>query len=390
MRTTITTLLLLTGCTLLAQDFNLDNRDYQTISWKTFLARLDKNPKLIYFDIRTKGEQCDTSSYKSYNQGKIKGAIETDFYDFKGSYPKYLKHKKDTIYLYCSHSRRSRLLAQKLADSAFTHVVSINGGLSYLNVLSEQTIPLKKKFYQTQIKYALVSPEEFITKMNQKSAQLIDVRPDSTYYEKGKSIWENSFGRVPKSIHIPYDKMTENLNLLDSEKEIIFFDNDGSLAPIAAEKVAANSRRIGVLFFGLDHLRNSVSYKKRPFLNSKFKMLTAADFMTMKDQIPTIIDTRTPTAFQNTDSVATKNIGKLKAAINIPFSELSARTIAPYKSKTLMIYDAFMDDELFLYAQRLQSLGITDFYILAGGFWYFRWTAANTELKKELETLINP
>jgi hypothetical protein len=66
-----------------SQDYKLDNVAYKTISWNDFFEKLEKNPKTIFFDIRTPGERNDTSEHLSYNQGKIKGAIETDFNDFK-------------------------------------------------------------------------------------------------------------------------------------------------------------------------------------------------------------------------------------------------------------------------------------------------------------------
>ena len=71
----ISALSLLSFC-VSAQDFKLDNVRYQTISWTDFFKRLENNPKLVYYDIRSDGERGDNGKSPQYNQGKIKGARE--------------------------------------------------------------------------------------------------------------------------------------------------------------------------------------------------------------------------------------------------------------------------------------------------------------------------
>ena len=83
----ISTVCILLSFGVYSQDFKYDNISYQTISWAKFFDRLEKIPNLIYYDIRTPGERSATSQYVSYNQGKIKGAIETDFFEFAKYYP---------------------------------------------------------------------------------------------------------------------------------------------------------------------------------------------------------------------------------------------------------------------------------------------------------------
>ena len=113
-------ILVLFALNVQSQNFSFDNVNFSTISWDDFFKRLDSSPNLIFFDIRTPGERADTSQFSSYNQGKIKGAKETDYSDFDRYYPEYKKYKSDTIYLYCSHSRRSRRLAKR--PVSYTHL----------------------------------------------------------------------------------------------------------------------------------------------------------------------------------------------------------------------------------------------------------------------------
>ncbi len=195
-RLTIFFLLIILASKLKSQNFVYDNVHYSTISWDEFFRRLDRDPKLIFFDIRTPGERADTSQFSSYNQGKIIGARETDYAQFDTNYPQYLQYQKDTIYLYCSHSRRSRRLAKRLSDSLFTHVVSINGGMSYLNTMNTLYREIKSKHFTTSLSYQQLTPYEFKKALKSKDCQIIDVRPDSLYYGTATIEWQNTLGNI--------------------------------------------------------------------------------------------------------------------------------------------------------------------------------------------------
>lgn len=372
-----------------AQDFKLDNVAYQTIDWNGFFEKLDQNPKLVFFDIRTPGERNDDSEYLSYNQGKIKGAIETDFWEFEKYYPQYLKHKNDTLYLYCSHSKRSRLLAKRLSDSLFTKVVSINGGLSYLNNYRQLKFSRANGHYTNRLNYDLITPFDFVNKVTAKNTLVIDVRPDSIYYEKARVEWENSFGTIKNVLHVPFDKIQESSVLIDTQKEIVLFDNEGSQAPMAANYFFKQGKKVGVLLFGLDNLQSTVSSEDRKFLKAKYRVILPYELLQLSKESNTIlIDTRTPSEFSNKDSVAAKNVGRLKNAVNIPLDGLSKEAFQKFKGKKIVLYDLMMHDELYEYAKRLKALGITDFYLLAGGINLVKWEIANAD-QKGLVTLID-
>jgi 3-mercaptopyruvate sulfurtransferase SseA len=51
-----------------------------------------------------------------------------------------------------------------------------------------------------------------------------------------------------------------------------------------------------------------------------------------KESNTILIDTRTPSEFSNKDSVAVKNVGRLKNAVNIPLDGLS-KSISKFKGK---------------------------------------------------------
>ena len=366
----ITIALSLLSLSVDAQDFKSDNVRYQTISWTDFFKKLENNPKLVYYDIRTDGERGDNGKSPQYNQGKIKGAIETDFADFEKYYPEYLKHKNDTIYLYCSHSKRSRVLAKQLADKGFVNVVNINGGLSYFNTLSEKEMPYKTKYYINNLKYKLVNPTDFTKAFHNEKYQIIDIRPDSLYLGIAKEERKNSFGNIKSALHIPYDKLKDNLKLLDKNKSIYLFDNEGEQSPVAANYLIEQGYDVSVLLFGLSNIIGSTANNERDFIKTKYQFILPKELLKMTDQTSNsvIIDIRSETEFNGTDKASWKNIGKLKNAINIPFATLNEEKIARYGGKDIIIYDMMMNDgELFVYAKRLKEYGVKDLYLLYGG-----------------------
>lgn len=389
-RLIITTALLLLSFCVNAQNFKLDNVNYTTITWTDFFKKLEKNPKLVYYDIRSDGERGDNGKNLAFNQGKIKGAIETDFGNFEKYYPEYLKHKNDTIYLYCSHSKRSRVLANQLADKGFANVVNINGGLSYLNTLSEDEMPFKKKYYINNLKYKFVNSKDFIKAFNNEKYQIIDVRPDSLYSGTAKIERGNSFGNIKYVLHIPYDQLKDHLNKLDKNKSIYLFDSEGEQSPIGANYLIEKGYDTSVLLFGLRNIIDSNTSTKRKFLKTRYQFLLPEELLKIKDQKKSvIIDIRNETEYNDTDKVAWKNIGRIKNAINIPFDTLSEDKVAKYRGKTVILYDMMMfDNDLFSYAKRLKEYGITELYLIDGGM-----AKLNEEVyeyqKSELTSLID-
>lgn len=371
----------------MAQDYTADNRLYKTIDWDVFMTKLEKDPK----HIRTPGERYDTSKYIANNQGRIKGAIQADYFDFKKFYPEYLKHKDDTIYLYCSHSMRSRRLAKQLADSSFTKVVNINGGMSYLNLYGEKRYPLKKKFYETNLRYKLVSSLDLKRYLTGKAIQIIDIRPDSVYQGIAKSEADNRIGKIDGVVHIAGDKLVqEKLETLTKSKPILLIDNWGDESPVLANKlIDLGFTDVRVLHFGLDDLIDRLPSSQRAFLKTKYPIILPEELLALKTKNQVhIIDIRTKTEYTNSDTVSWKNVGRLKDVVNIPLSEFKKEAFQAYHDKSIVIYDIMMHDEIYNAAKKLREYGFKDFSLLAGGIYFVRWKIAN-EHKAELETLLD-
>jgi len=381
-------ILVLFALNVQSQNFSFDNVNFSTISWDDFFKRLDSSPNLIFFDIRTPGERADTSQFSSYNQGKIKGAKETDYSDFDRYYPEYKKYKSDTIYLYCSHSRRSRRLAKRLSDSLFTHVVSINGGLSFLNTMNKLYRESKSKHFTTSLSYQQLTPYEFKKVLKSKDSQIIDVRPDSIFFGTATIEWQNTLGNIKNAIHIPFDRIHDHYHLLDKSKRIILFDNFNEHAAGVADSLIKKGYNAAVLLFGLDNVTTYLSSKERKFLKTKYKLITPSELLiNSKEKNNIIIDIRTVTEFNSNDSIDWKNVGRINNAINIPLSELTREKIEGYKTKRIILYDNMMHDELYDYAKKMMEFGFKNFELLVGGISQVKWEIHNAA-KEELKVLI--
>lgn len=371
------------------QNYNLDNIRYQTISWNRLFDLMDANPHLLLYDIRTPGEQNDTSEILSINQGRISGAKNIDFYEIDKYLPDLLQHKEDTIYLFCSHSMRSRRLATRLADSSFKHVVNINGGITYLNLLGESHFPLKRKYYRNNLPYHLVSAMDFSSKLNDKNVLAIDVRSDSSYYGISKDDEDNSYGTINGAVHYTMESSIDSI-LKFKDKELLLFDNYGDESALFAKKLLDYGfKKVSVLHFGLYQLRNSIPSSERNYLKSEFTYILPEElFQMQKTKKITIIDIRTRNEFLGKDSASWKNAGSIKNAVNLPFDQLSKETLAPYVSDEIVIYDNMMLPEIYQSAEKIKNFGAKHLYILSGGIFMINWTAANTD-KHFLKDLID-
>ncbi|HVM88993.1 MAG TPA: rhodanese-like domain-containing protein [Puia sp.] len=388
MKNLFISILLLLSLSLFSQDYSLDNKLYKTISWNEFFNRLEKNPHLVFFDIRTEGERRDTSQYEETNQGRIRGALQADYYQFDKYYPDFLKHKDDTIYLYCSHSMRSRRLAKQLSDSSFKNVISINGGMYYLNLMGNKTFPLRKKYYESDLKYHLVTSLEFGSKLKEKNVQVIDVRPDSIYNGTGGDEQDRSYGFVRGVKHIDNSKCIDSIHLFNKSKEIILIDNYGDVSASVANKLISKGyKNISVLFFGLDDICSHIVSSQRTYLQLKYPVILPSELLTLKKKNDVvIIDIRTASEFASTDTARWKNVGRLKDAVNIPLADLNETSLKPYRNKKIVIYDnMMMPPEIYRSGDILKKYGVKDFTLLSNGITQIKWEMANlgkTELKE--------
>src|SRR4051812_23469058 len=137
MRTIILSLSMFLSGSITAQYKN-DNVVYKTVFPQDLCKAMEENPGYLLLDVRSPGEFSDTSSAIGSNLGHINGAINIDIRQIQKRINEISAYKDKPVFVYCSHSQRSRRVSKMLADSGFTKVNNINGGMTAIYLLNEQ------------------------------------------------------------------------------------------------------------------------------------------------------------------------------------------------------------------------------------------------------------
>ncbi|HEY0434137.1 MAG TPA: rhodanese-like domain-containing protein, partial [Chitinophagaceae bacterium] len=111
-------LLLCLGVTAARGQFKADNVKYKTIYPQDLCKTLADNPGFVLLDVRSQGEFADTlSSSEDLNIGHLEGARHIDIRELPARWKELLEVKDKPLFIYCSHSQRSRRASRLLADS---------------------------------------------------------------------------------------------------------------------------------------------------------------------------------------------------------------------------------------------------------------------------------
>jgi rhodanese-related sulfurtransferase len=391
-------LLLLTAlCSCLAglSQYKNDNVLFKTVFIEDLCQQLKANPNAVLLDVRSKGEYEDTSAFYGLNIGRLKNTVHLDINEMNTRWRELLPYKDKTMYVMCSHSQRSRRVSKMLADSGFTNIVNVNGGLTTYNLLSAVNDVCKDRLYETHNKYKLVSPLglcDFMAK--NKDVFVVDVRSDSAFRGIHTDERQNMLGKMNGAVNIPLATLRTSTDGVPKGKKILVVDNFGSDASLAASLLAANGYTdVNVLFNGLDMLATLPKEQagcagKLVARTAKYQLLPADDFdaLMTKNKSVVIVDARPAEEFNNQSKQAFRNIGHIRNAINIPGPEIEQRSAElGDRSRPVVLYHFSSGaSDVFAAARKLTELGYQNVYVLSGGIFNLRWRAANFKGKSHL------
>src|SRR5882757_4280057 len=105
-------------CASFAQaQFKADNVKYTNVFPEELCKTLQANPGYTLLDVRSQGEYDDTSSMApGLNIGHIKDALHISIQELQSRWKELLPYKDKPLFIYCSHSQRSRRASRMLAD----------------------------------------------------------------------------------------------------------------------------------------------------------------------------------------------------------------------------------------------------------------------------------
>jgi len=369
--------------------FKADNVKYKTVFPEDLCKTLQANPGYVLLDVRSDGEFNDTlSSSPALNIGRLQNALHINITQLPQRWKELSEYKNKPVFIYCSHSQRSRRASRLLADSGFTNVFNINGGLTNFYDQGIQSGPCGNYSIVTAVPYKIVSPKQLAE--SKIDYYIIDLRNDSAFNGKLPDERIKMEGRFTNAVNIPFDKIqTTNLT---TGKPILLVDDFGAQSPLAARQLLDKGfKDVSILFNGMDEwLTYVTNASKKPSVQwtgfSNYKMLSPDEFNTwMKSKKAfSLIDVRTREQFNNQSKNYWENVGQIKTAINIPYSELSTASGLPSISDPVVVYGFNSQNDIFNAARWFSQQGYKNVYVLQGGIWNLRWASHNLKNKTHL------
>jgi len=388
--------LLLIAITSNAQ-FKADNVKYTTVFPEELCKTLMANQGYTLLDVRSQGEYDDTSTAGGLNIGHVKNSMHIDIRELPKRWKELSAYKDKPLFIYCSHSQRSRRASRLLADSGFTKLYNINGGLTDFYNQGIESNPCQGLEIVTAVPYKILSSKEFNASVGQgKSYHIVDLRSDSIF--RGISTEKTKAeGHFNDATNMPFEKLTSASAIALPAKPILLVDEYGDESPEAAKLLFEKGYKdVTILFDGMDgwvdYTTNTTDKIVAKWTrNISYTLLPADDFnkMTAHKKEFTLIDVRTKDEFNNASKNYWQNIGQIKGAINIPFTELKTNNSLPQSKDALIILYAFnAQPEIFEAAKWLNDQGYKKVSILQGGIWSLRWTSHNIKGKADLNNLV--
>lgn len=378
--------------------FKADNVKYKTVFPEDLCKTLQANPGYVLLDVRSDGEFNDTlNSSPSLNIGHMGNALHINITQLQQRWKELSVYKDKPLFIYCSHSQRSRRASRLLADSGFTNIFNINGGLTNFYDEGIQSNPCSNFKIESSVPYKIISPKSLLDAKTQKAYYIIDLRSDSIFRGIGNERSKNE-GKFCDAVNIPFEKFM-NSEAKSFNKPVLLVDEFGDeSAKAAAMLYNKGAKDVSILFGGMDGWSNYVINHHNPTQLIPFCQKPVGYWVISGDQFaqmtkwkdaPTIIDVRSKEEFSNTSKNYWQNIGQVKNAINISAAEIKTSSLLPSsKKQNIVLYGFNSQPEIFEAARALKDLGYKNVNVLQGGIWRLRWASHNLKNKSYLNDLV--
>lgn len=362
--------------------YRYDNDKFTTVYPQDLCPTLRANPGVIV-DVRSSGEYEDTAASRAQNMGHMAAALNIDLRELATRWREIEEYKDKPVYVYCATSQRSRRAAKLLADSGFTRVYNINGGMSSFRALGFIDLCSETALH-TNLTYKLVAPLQLAHLKDGLPYTVVDVRPDSAFKGMASDPRLNALGHLASARNIPFATFAVAGTTIPKDKPVLLVDEAGAESAKAAEWLLAHGYTdVSVLFSGLEGWVTELPEKNRLdwVTHAPYELINAGTFAERSKgrRKPVILDVRSSEEFHNTAKEAAHNIGNLKGALNVPAADLPARisSLPADKSTAIVVYGYANGPEVFKAAQVLSDAGYQNVSVLMGGLYNLRWRAAN-------------
>jgi rhodanese-related sulfurtransferase len=388
-------MLVLLHCFPLAaqQLYRFDNTAYKTVYWNDAVRLMSENKNYLLLDVRSAGEYADTSQYTHMNMGHIKGAVNINIDSIQQHLQALKRYSDQNIFVYCSHSQRSRRVSKLLSDNGFKKVYNINGGMSVANESTTAVFPLKNSAIVTNNAYKNIASRDALDLMQEPGVLVLDVRKQNEFISKD-SQYSKNLGYIKNAVNIPVNGFQGKFKAMDISlsRTILVYDGDGSeSADVAAEVSKMGYTAVYNLFEGLsgfmcDNYLEPSAKGKVLMDPPPFKVISARECIDLlsKPNDFLVIDARPAEEFNNRSEKEYLNVGRIKSAVNVP-SEESLRAVVTNMSKTapILVYGSYSGNNDDTICKALIQKGYKNVYFLYQGIGRFAWSCFNIENCKD-------
>jgi rhodanese-related sulfurtransferase len=319
-----------------------------------------------------------------------------------------LAYKGRPILVYCSHSQRSRRVSRFLADSGFTNVYSLNGGMTEVNRTPDAAFPCKSSIYTSNLPYKLMPGDDAVAFVRDKNNLVLDVRP-AAQFNGTDSLESNNVGRFKNSMNIPQDKLDQQMDKLAKYKDRPILVVELSLTDEvnSAEKLTkAGFKNVSILYDGIDsfilHFASNDKVRKELITGEPaYKLVGVRETTNLVNNNPGLVaaDMRPADQFDNKAEQKWQNLGRIKNAKNFA-DEAQLESYLKGKPKTtpILIYGSFSAGMRGMkgmpaadpsgLSKKLTAEGYTHVYLLYNGIYEVVWSAANVDGLQDAKSIL--
>lgn len=206
---------------------------------------------------------------------------------------------------------------------------------------------------------------------------LIDVRSPGEFSDTSQYNYLN-IGHLKSAINIPIDSIQKDIAVLNpyKDKTMVFYCSHSQRSRRVSYLLSQKGfSEIYNLNGGMSHLNQMTAEEfpcKQEWLQSnlKYRNISSVEAVTLvQDPKVVVLDVRPSSMYHSRDSLPQHNVGRLRNAINMPFSELKQRSgeIKKFKDSPLLVYANTGNNDAGRSAIALVNEGFRDVSVLVGG-----------------------
>ncbi len=369
--------------------YKYDNKLYKAVYLNEAFRLMDSMQNFLLLDVRSPGEFADTSRATAINIGRLKGAVNITIDSVPTHLAELKKYMDQPVFVYCSHSQRSRRVSKFLAENGFQKVYNVNGGMSLVNESDNQQFPYKNKHVITNNKYINIGPADAMNLIrNAPDLVIIDIRTEKEFAGKD-SLPQNNIGYLNKAINIPQSVFENKFDSfhVPNNRPVLLYDLKGYNSMDVVDILRSRGfSRIYNLYEGLETF---ISYQALGTNSARLLVTNAPAYQILdpksvidllKNQTPlVIVDARPVDEFNNKAARVYMNLGHIRGAVNITSPDAVVSVMKKNRRSTPFLVYGSNDGNGVLICRELVKKGYKFVYYLGQGFYHFVWTTYNIE-----------